>query len=71
MNVRVGLVMMDQAERVTHDARNLIREVGIIAHGRGVDDPRELRRRHCRVVVDDGLSRSLERLHPPPAARAT
>jgi hypothetical protein len=34
-----------------------------------VDDPRELRRRHCRVVVDDGLSRSLERLHPMPVQK--
>jgi glutamate synthase domain-containing protein 2 len=66
-----GLVVMDKAERVANYARNLMREVGIIAHSCGVDDPRQLRRRHCRVVVDDGLSRSLERLHPTPVARET
>ncbi|HKV65300.1 MAG TPA: FMN-binding glutamate synthase family protein, partial [Rhodanobacteraceae bacterium] len=65
-----GLVVMEKSERVANYARNLMREVGIIAHSCGVDDPRELRRRHCRVVVDDGLSRSLERLHPTPTARA-
>jgi len=66
-----GLVVMDKAERVANHARHLMREVGIIAHSCGVDDPRELRRRHCRVVVDDGLSRSLEGLHPTPTARET
>jgi|GEM_PF-2502750 len=66
-----GLVVTDKAERVANYARNLMREVGIIAHSCGVDDPRELRRRHCRVVVDDGLSRSLEGLHPTPTARET
>lgn len=61
-----GLVVMDKAERVANYARNLMREVGIIAHSCGVDDPRELHRRHCRVVMEDGLSRSLERMHPYP-----
>ncbi|HEX7348294.1 MAG TPA: FMN-binding glutamate synthase family protein [Rhodanobacteraceae bacterium] len=61
-----GLVVMDKAERVANYARNLMREVGIIAHSCGAGDPRGLRRKHCRVVVDDGLSQSLEMLHPYP-----
>ncbi|TAN07392.1 MAG: FMN-binding glutamate synthase family protein [Rhodanobacteraceae bacterium] len=64
-----GLVVTDKAERVANYARNLMREVGIIAHSCGAGDPRGLRRKHCRVVVDDGFSQSLERLHPYPARR--
>ncbi|TAN06361.1 MAG: FMN-binding glutamate synthase family protein [Rhodanobacteraceae bacterium] len=61
-----GLVVMDKAERVANYARNLMREVGTIAHSCGAGDPRGLRRKHCRVVVDDGLSQSLEKLYPLP-----
>ncbi len=39
-----GLVPIDKAERVKHYVENLVREVGIIAHACGVDDPRQLRR---------------------------
>jgi glutamate synthase domain-containing protein 2 len=65
-----GLVVPDKAERVAHYARNLMREVGIIAHSCGVDDPRALRREHCRIVGDDGLSRPLDELYPYPAPHA-
>jgi glutamate synthase domain-containing protein 2 len=65
-----GLVVTDKAERVANYARNVMHEVGIIAHSCGAPDPRSLRREHCRVVVDDGLSRSLEELHPYPRAQA-
>jgi glutamate synthase domain-containing protein 2 len=65
-----GLVVTDKAERVANYARNVMHEVGIIAHSCGASDPRSLRRNHCRVVVDDGLSRSLEDLHPYPRAPA-
>jgi hypothetical protein len=37
-------------------------------HGCGVDDPRQIDRSHCRVVGDDGMSVSLEKLYPYPAA---
>jgi hypothetical protein len=43
-----------------------MREVGIIAHSCGVDDPRQLDRSHCRVVGDDGVSIPLEKLFPYP-----
>lgn len=59
-----GLVVTDKAERVAHYARNLMYEVGVIAHACGVREPRELRRRHARVVGDDGLSRRLDELYP-------
>jgi hypothetical protein len=64
-----GLVVTDKSERVAHYAKNVMHEVGIIAHSCGVDDPRELDRTHCRVVGDDGISVPLIKLFPyPPAA---
>lgn len=63
-----GLVVTDKSEKVYHYARNLMYEVGIIAHSCGVDDPRQLDRTHCRVVGDDGLSVPLIKLFPYPAA---
>jgi len=65
-----GLVVTDKAARVANYARNVMHEVGIIAHSCGAPDPRSLRREHCRVVMDDGLSHSLEDLHPYPRVQA-
>ncbi|MDE2154697.1 MAG: FMN-binding glutamate synthase family protein [Xanthomonadaceae bacterium] len=61
-----GLVVADKSEKVYHYARNVMHEVGIIAHSCGVEDPRQLDRSHCRVVGDDGLSIPLEKLFPYP-----
>ena len=63
-----GLVVADKSERVRNYATNVMKEVGIIAHSCGVSEPRQLNRRHCRVVGDDGLSVSLEKLFPYPVA---
>lgn len=46
-------------------------EVGIIAHSRGVKQPRQLRRFHCRVVMDDGHSISLDELYPDQPGAST
>ena len=59
-----GLVVTDKSERVAHYAKNVMHEVGIIAHSCGVDDPRELDRTHCRIVGDDGISVPLFKLFP-------
>ena len=61
------MLLTDKAERVAHYARNLMHEVCMIAHSCGLKDPRELRRWHCRVVCDDGISRRLDELYPYPA----
>jgi glutamate synthase domain-containing protein 2 len=63
-----GLVVTDKSEKVAHYARNVMHEVGIIAHSCGVEDPRQLDRSHCRVVGDDGISMPLEKLYPYPKA---
>ena len=38
-------------------------EVGVIAHSCGVQEPRELKRHHARVVTDSGLSIRLDDLY--------
>ena len=59
-----GLVPEAKAQRVANYAKNLSKEVGIIAHSCGVPTPRRLRRYHARVVMQNGLSVPLSELHP-------
>jgi glutamate synthase domain-containing protein 2 len=59
-----GLDPGDKALRVKHYVENITREVGIISHSCGVAEPRELRRRHCRIVQPDGRSLPLKELYP-------
>ncbi|MEN1727139.1 MAG: FMN-binding glutamate synthase family protein [Pseudomonadota bacterium] len=65
--LQYGLVPEDKATRVANYARNMTKEVGIIAHSCGVPEPRRLRRFHARVVMADGQSRPLDELYPDPA----
>jgi glutamate synthase domain-containing protein 2 len=59
-----GLDPADKAERVKNYAKNMVKEVGVLAHSCGVDSPRQLRREHARIVVANGLSMGLNELHP-------
>jgi glutamate synthase domain-containing protein 2 len=59
-----GLDPGDKALRVKHYVENITREVGMISHSCGVAEPRELRRRHCRIVQPDGRSVPLKELYP-------
>jgi glutamate synthase domain-containing protein 2 len=59
-----GLVPADKAERVARYARQMHKEVGIIAHSCGVAEPRLLRRHHCHIVTGTGRSLGLDRIHP-------
>jgi len=65
-NVRLqrGLDPTNKAERVASLQDQIEYEVGIIAHSCGVHEPRLLRRFHCRVVQDNGLSIPLNDLYP-------
>ena len=63
-----GLVVADKAERVYHYATNLQYEVAVISHSCGVKEPRELTRRHARVVTGSGVSKSFEEIHPTAVA---
>ncbi len=59
-----GLVVSDKAERVFNYANNMLHEVAILAHSCGVEDPRDLQRKHARIVTAGGFSVSLEEIFP-------
>lgn len=59
-----GLDPVDKAERVARYALGIRKEVGVIAHSCGVNEPRRLRRFHCRIVQSDGKSVPLNELYP-------
>lgn len=59
-----GLVVEDKAERVFQYANNMANEVAILCHSCGVEEPRQLKRKHARIASSNGLSISLEELFP-------
>ncbi|GMQ96394.1 MAG: FMN-binding glutamate synthase family protein [Gammaproteobacteria bacterium] len=59
-----GLVSKDKAVRVANYVRNMLYEVGMIAHSCGVTDPRDLQRFHARIVMDTGKSVPMDELYP-------
>ncbi|MDB2414870.1 FMN-binding glutamate synthase family protein [Rickettsiales bacterium] len=61
--LQAGLNPVDKSVRVAHYAKNMLKEVGIIAHSCGVKEPRDLRRHHARVVTDMGKSISFAELY--------
>jgi len=54
-----------KSERVANYVRNMIYEVGMIAHACGISSPRGFQRRHARIVQENGLSVPLSELFPP------
>ena len=56
-----GLDPADKSVRVANYVRNMVQEVGIIAHSCGVPEPRSLTRNHARIMV--GPSRSMPLSH--------
>ena len=54
----------NKAVRVANFVKDMRKEVGIIAHSCGVDNPRQLKRYHVRLVCADGRSRPLDELYP-------
>ncbi|MEF8793327.1 FMN-binding glutamate synthase family protein [Thiohalorhabdus sp.] len=57
-----GLDPADKKVRVANYHRHITREVGIIAHSCGVDDPRQLKPKHVRLVNGPGRSASFAAL---------
>ena len=55
-----GLDPAHKSTRVANYAKNMLHEVGLIAHSCGVREPRQLRRFHARIVTENGSSVSLE-----------
>ncbi len=65
-----GLDPANKAVRVAHFVENMRKEVGVISHSCGVDEPRGLRRYHVRMVCSDGKSRPMNELYPVAKAEA-
>ncbi|MGR3761555.1 FMN-binding glutamate synthase family protein [Roseobacteraceae bacterium NS-SX3] len=65
-----GLVVEDKYLRVARYAREIIQEVETIAHSVGVAEPRQLRRRHVRIMQEDGRSRPMNEIMPSYSAIA-
>jgi glutamate synthase domain-containing protein 2 len=59
-----GLDPAGKAMRVANYVKNMVYEVGVIAHACGAREPRELKRFHARVVQPDGRSVALDELYP-------
>lgn len=63
-NLQRGLVVSDKAERVTRYQQGMEHEVAVIAHSCGAAEPRLLRRKHCRIVQQNGQTELLSVLFP-------
>lgn len=61
-----GLDPSDKKVKVANYCRNLVHEVEVLAHSCGVDEPRQLSRKHVRIVQDTGKSIPLDELYPRP-----
>jgi glutamate synthase domain-containing protein 2 len=59
-----GLNPEKKAVRVYNYIQHMVHEVGVISHSCGVHEPRELKRFHCRVVSENGISKSMQELYP-------
>ena len=62
--LQYGLDPENKAVRVANYAKNMTKEIGIIAHSCGVPEPRRLKRYHARIVMDNGRSIAMEELWP-------
>ena len=63
-----GLDPSRKSVRIANYCVNLKHEVEVIAHSCGVREPRLLRRKHVRILQDNGLSVPMDRLFPYPPA---
>ncbi len=56
----------DRAKRswVYRAAKNMMHEVAVLTHSCGAEDPRQLQRKHARIVGADGFSMSLAEIFP-------
>ena len=61
-----GLVVEEKYLRVANYARNLNKEIDMIAHACGLQHAREFRREHVRLVQSEGRSEAFNMLYPYP-----
>jgi len=61
-----GLDATEKSERVYQYVKNMVYEVGVVAHSCGVREPRELQRFHARIVTETGRSIPLNEIYCEP-----
>jgi len=61
-----GLVPREKYKYVAAYAKQIIKEVEMIAHSCGVGEPRQLRRHHVRLVQENGRTIRMDELYPRP-----
>jgi len=64
--LQYGLNPEDKAVRVMQYAKNMQKEIGILAHSCGVTEARKLERKHVRIVQANGRSTSMIDIYPQP-----
>jgi len=62
--LQYGLNPEDKAVRVMQYAKNMHKEIGVLAHSCGVPEPRRLKRFHARIVQENGRSLGMETIYP-------
>ncbi len=68
-SLQQGLVPQDKAVRVANFAKKIVYGVGLIAHSCGVKEPRELSRKHVRIIQHSGKSEPFNELYPTPTVK--
>jgi glutamate synthase domain-containing protein 2 len=68
-DLQKGLDPALKSERVASYARNMTHEIGEIAHSCGVQQPRQLKRHHAHMVMENGLSQALNDVYPDAQTR--
>ena len=62
-HLQEGLIPQNKAERVAHYAKNMHKELNIIAHSCGVNEPNSLQPYHARIRLANGQSMSLDEFY--------
>lgn len=68
-DLQEGLDPHNKAERVAHFAKNMLKELDVIAHSCGVENVRHLNRSHAQVINEHGLPEPMELTFPEMASK--
>lgn len=68
-DLQQGLDPKNKAERVAHFAKNMLKELDVIAHSCGVENAGQLNRQHVQIVNEQGLPEPVELTFPTPKPR--
>ena len=69
-DLQKGLDIADKSERVYQFAKNMMYDVGTIAHSCGVNEPRKLTRDHTQIINEQGIPVEMQQVFPIHAALA-